>query len=904
MKLLHDLPIRRKVMLVMMLTTGVALLLACTALLSYELREFRHKLESDLATLGQVIGANSSAAISFDDEQAATEMLAALRAEPQIVAARIYRQGGQPLAGYIRPGATATLPDAPSSTAFHVADDRLHHFAPVEDAREKGHAGTIYLAAEFGGMRDRVKSYAGLLVIVLVASGLVAFALSAKLQAYISGPILKLADTTRKVSDEGNYSLRAVRETEDEIGDLITSFNEMLAQIQHRDAELHAAHDNLERRVQERTAELQQEVAVRARAEENLARSLSLVTATLEATADGILVVDGEGAVASYNQRFASMWKIPPEVLDRGCDEDLLVFVSSQLKDPEAYTAKVKALYSDLSAPSEDIVEFLDGRVFERHSQPHRVHGLTVGRVWSFRDVTARNKAEEQIREQASLLDLAQDAILIRDLDDVVLFWNKGAERLYGWPAEEVLGSQMGKLFHKDPAKFLGAKSIVVAKNEWSGELSQFTKNGAEVIAESRWTLLRDGSGVPKSILVINTDVTERKKLEGQFLRAQRMESIGTLAGGIAHDLNNVLAPILMSIDLLRRDFTEVGADQVLDAIELSALRGADLVRQILYFARGADGKRMAVKPQRVLNEVFKIARDTFPKDISLQCHFPPDLWALWGDPTQFHQVLLNLVVNARDAMPEGGTLTISAENCTQPPSTAPGAAALGPAVLVHVSDTGMGIPEEVREKIFEPFFTTKEFGQGTGLGLSTVMAIVKSHGGSIHLETAPGKGTSFTIAFPAVPQMFEDLGQEEKPVHGNDELLLLIDDEASVRLVVKQMLEASGYRVITAPDGATALSIYAERQGEIALVITDMMMPGMDGAATIRALKQLDPHVPIIAASGMMHEERETSAAEAGALAFLWKPYTADTILRAIHKTLSAGSKPATAPLVGSGGI
>jgi CheY-like chemotaxis protein len=219
--------------------------------------------------------------------------------------------------------------------------------------------------------------------------------------------------------------------------------------------------------------------------------------------------------------------------------------------------------------------------------------------------------------------------------------------------------------------------------------------------------------------------------------------------------------------------------------------------------------------------------------------------------------VLLNLVVNARDAMPDGGTLTISAENCIQPPSTAPGAAALGPAVLVRVSDTGMGIPEEVREKIFEPFFTTKEFGQGTGLGLSTVMAIVKSHGGSIHLETTRGEGTSFTIAFPAVPQMVEDTGSEEKSALGNEELLLLIDDEASVRLVVKQMLEASGYRVITAPDGATALSLYAERRSDISLVITDMMMPGMDGAATIRALKNLDPDVLVIAASGMMHEER-----------------------------------------------
>jgi PAS domain-containing protein len=392
MKPLHDLPIRRKVMLVMMLTTGLALLLACTALLSYELREYRHRLERDLTTLAKVIAANSAAAVSFDDAEAAAEMLAALKAEPQIVGARIYRQSGEPLAEYLRPEARAPLPGTPGSSGFSVANDRLHYFGAIEDVREQTPTGTLYLVADFVGLRERVKSYAGLLAMVLVAAGIVAFALSAKLQSYISDPVLKLAETARKISDEGNYSLRAVRETEDEIGDLIVSFNEMLAQIQQRDEALHSAHDTLERRVKERTAELQQEVIVRAKAEEDLARSLSLVTATLEATADGILVVDGDGQVMSYNQKFVSMWRIPTEVLDGGHGSQLLSSVRGQLKDPDAYLAKVEALSDDLSTPSHDIIEFHDGRVFERYSQPHRVHGLTVGRVWSFRDITARTK--------------------------------------------------------------------------------------------------------------------------------------------------------------------------------------------------------------------------------------------------------------------------------------------------------------------------------------------------------------------------------------------------------------------------------------------------------------------------------------------------------------------------------
>ncbi|MEO7319161.1 MAG: response regulator, partial [Chthoniobacteraceae bacterium] len=382
---------------------------------------------------------------------------------------------------------------------------------------------------------------------------------------------------------------------------------------------------------------------------------------------------------------------------------------------------------------------------------------------------------------------------------------------------------------------------------------------------------------------------TERKKLELQFLRSQRLESLGTLAGGIAHDLNNVLAPILVSIELLRSEFDNPDADQILEAVQLSAQRGADLVSQILCFARGAEGKRVVIQPALVIKEVFKIARDTFPKNIEVRCTVPADVWSICGDATQLHQVLLNLCVNARDAMPDGGVLTIAAENVVcdgsvEALTTSPSA---GPHLILRVSDTGTGIPLQVQEKIFEPFFTTKEVGHGTGLGLSTASTIVKGHEGMLDFETSP-KGTTFTVCMPALPQAAKQQKPEDalRP-EGRQELVLLIDDEASVRLVVKQTLESFQYRVITAPDGATAVSLYQERRNEISLVLTDMMMPGMDGADTIAALKLINPDVRVVAASGLMTDERMLRASSAGAVAFLRKPFSAETMLRTLRQVL-----------------
>jgi len=519
---------------------------------------------------------------------------------------------------------------------------------------------------------------------------------------------------------------------------------------------------------------------------------------------------------------------------------------------------------------------FLDGGtgVFDVHAQPVP-EGVFVLSI----DVTERKKSEMKLREQAALLDCSRDAILVRDLEHHILYWNRGAEMLYGWRAAEVLGRSIEELLYRDPTAFREATAMVKSQGEWMGEIEQHRQDGRAITIEGRWTLVRDESGRPQSIFAINTDVTERKTLEQQFLRAQRMESIGTLAGGIAHDLNNVLSPILMSIELLRMQEKDPRRQNILSTIESSTKRGAEMVRQV------------EVQPRHLLREIEKIVNETFLKTIRVSCDVPADLWTVTGDPTQLHQVLLNLCVNARDAMPEGGLLSLSAENMMVDESFAAmhSGSQAGLYVLFRVSDTGCGMSPEVVERIFEPFFTTKEVGKGTGLGLSTSMAIIKSHGGFVRVESEPGKGTVFRVYVPAgVPGTHEQMHQADAAVEqGNGELVLVVDDEAAVRQITRQTLEAFGYHVLLAADGAEASALFATRKDEIDVVITDMMMPVMDGPATIQVLKRMRPDIKIIGASGLNVAALTSKAAEAGAHCFISKPFTAENLLSMLRRTL-----------------
>ena len=511
----------------------------------------------------------------------------------------------------------------------------------------------------------------------------------------------------------------------------------------------------------------------------------------------------------------------------------------------------------------------------------------------------ARNeRASQTLREQASLLDKAQDAILVTDLQRRLTFWNKSAERLYGWTSAEVLGKVVTDLFYPDgnAAEVQQAYEDVIQRGEWTGELQPQTKAGRTVVIESRWTLVRDAAGQGRSILSINTDVTARRELEQQFYRAQRLESIGTLAGGIAHDLNNVLAPVIMGVGLLRDKVTDDESKEILATISTSAQRGAEMVSQVLSFARGQEGRRAEIRPADLIADVVRIARDTLPKHIEIVTHVDPGLPAILGDHTQCHQVLLNLCVNARDAMPNGGTLTISAEATTSAPASAsevsPDDRSEGAYVMIRVEDTGIGMPPQLLDKIFDPFFTTKEPGKGTGLGLSTSLTIVRNHGGHIRVQSEPNRGSRFDVYLPVAPAptIASTIGHSDSAPRGSGQTVLVVDDEESVRRVIRNTLVRGGYQVVQAANGKEALTMYHEMGRQISAVVIDMTMPVMGGVPTMRELVKINPDVRIIASSGIHDNEAAAKSIGRQVKHFLAKPFTAEMLLRAVNTAVTGG--------------
>jgi two-component system, cell cycle sensor histidine kinase and response regulator CckA len=503
-------------------------------------------------------------------------------------------------------------------------------------------------------------------------------------------------------------------------------------------------------------------------------------------------------------------------------------------------------------------------------------------------EILERKSAEERLLEQADIINHARDAIIIRNFeDDQITFWNKGAEHLYGWSAKEALGEQIGNLIYAHPKECEAASRTLIPTGEFRGELRQVTKDGREVLVNGRSTIVRNPDGTPRSVLSINTDVTEQKKLEMQLLRAQRLESIGTLAGGVAHDLNNVLGPILMGAESLRSNATGEHAAAMISLIEESARRGSSIVKQVLTFARGVEGERVLINPRHLIDEMVEIARKTFPKSIEVTGQYPEYPWSISGDPTQLHQVLLNLSTNGRDAMTNGGSLVLAAENLEIDENYAammPGAKA-GSYATLRVSDTGVGMPRALLDKIFEPFFTTKDPGKGTGLGLSTSLGIVKSHAGFISVYSEQGRGTTFKIFLPAVQA---DVAPPQKEIRrvikGNGELVLLVDDETNIRRVTKMTLEKHNYHVLEATDGPEALAIFAQKMDSISVVLTDMRMPFIDGIALIRALKKMKPDMIFIGSTGQEDEPRLAELQELGVVNLLTKPYDTRKLLTVLE--------------------
>jgi two-component system, cell cycle sensor histidine kinase and response regulator CckA len=641
-----------------------------------------------------------------------------------------------------------------------------------------------------------------------------------------------------------------------------------------------------------------QDVTKRLQVEDNLNCQQEIFNSINNVSPLGFYVVNKcSGEIFYHNHRFCEIWGIEDLQYSAGVAEslknsDIINECQKQVVDVVEFIERDKSIHNQNNAGiAEDEISLKDGRIIRRISTKFRDIGECCnGRLYIFEDITVRKSDEHQIRVRAALLDITNDAIVLRDLAHKTLLWNQGAEKLYGWKTEEVIGKNAKEILYRGkPSQFSEIYNTVLNKGFWQGELARTTKYGKEIIVESRWTLVYDEHLEPKSILTIDTDITQRKQLEKQFLRVQRMESIGTLASGIAHDLNNVLSPIVMSAQLLKNNFHDQGNLQILEIVENNAKRGADLVKQVVSFVGGMEGNRTIVQLQNLILEIKQMIEQTFPKTITFQHEIQSDLLSICGDNTQLHQVLVNLCLNARDAMLNGGLLTIKAENIIVDKSYVSMniEACVGSYVLLTVTDTGIGIDRENLERIFDPFFTTKEFGKGTGLGLSSVMGIIKGHGGFINVSSRIGKGTTFKVYLPAVANQAVLPAEEVEIVRGNGELILVVDDEPAIREITKVSLENYNYQVMIANDGIEAIALFAQYKKNIKAAIIDMMMPNMDGSTAINAIHRINPLVPIIAVSGLLTNEQFPISKESNLTAFLPKPYTAQKLLKTLHKIL-----------------
>ncbi|MEH2250539.1 PAS domain S-box protein [Nostoc sp.] len=636
---------------------------------------------------------------------------------------------------------------------------------------------------------------------------------------------------------------------------------------------------------------ISEDITERKLAEESLQESEARLSLALEAGEMGIWDRNLIANTSMWSANMGPLYGLPSATLCPTIEEYLNLI---HPEDRESVAASIPRMIAEGRETTDYRVVWPDGSLHWLNCQAQVYYneiGEVIRMIGTNKDITEQKLAEQKISEQAALLDIATDAILVRDFQSQILFWNKGAERMYGWLSTEVIGKDSQEILYSAATQQqleVPLKSVIES-GSWQGELSKVTKSGNKIVVESRWTLMCDLEEEPKSILTVDTDITEKKQLEEQFFRTQRLESLGTLAGGIAHDLNNILTPILAAAQLAQEKFfqDEEQSGQLMALVESNAKRGAALVKQVLSFARGFKGERTIIQVKYLISEIIQIGKQTFPKSIEFSTVIPEDLWAIAADTTQLHQVLMNLVVNARDALPNGGKIKISAENkfIDEAYTRMNLDAKVGHYIVITVADNGIGIPPDILDSIFERFFTTKDVNGGTGLGLSTVVGIIRSHEGFIKVSSNIGRGSKFDLFLPAVEATQAFTKQELDLLPGQGELILVVDDEAQIREIATIILENHNYKILTASNGIEAIALYAQHKHQINAVLMDLMMPEMDGITTIRTLQKMNKQVQIIACSGLNSMEVFAQATDAHVQAVLSKPYTARELLKSLHQ-------------------
>ncbi|HEX2861042.1 MAG TPA: ATP-binding protein, partial [Lacunisphaera sp.] len=523
--------------------------------------------------------------------------------------------------------------------------------------------------------------------------------------------------------------------------------------------------------------------------------------------------------------------------------------------------------------------------------------------IAAVRDISNRKAAQEAVRINDERLRMAMAAS------------SQGWFELHVPTGQGILSDEYVRMLEYEPAEFRSDLQAWISRihpadrDETVQAYRQGLATGRLTSMEYRqctrtggWKWIRsvakvvehDAAGRPVRVMGTHTDITERKELEAQLLHSQRLEAVGTLASGVAHDLNNILTPMLMASGVLRDKLTDPKDRELMALLDEGGRRGAGIVRQLLAFSRNLAQDRVPVDPRQLLRDMVRLMEATFPKEIRVVEAVADGSEMVEAEPTQLHQVLMNLCVNARDAMPEGGTITLRLERVDLPETSELKA---GPYLALRVADTGQGIPPEIRERIFDPFFTTKPLGKGTGLGLASVHGIVTAHRGIVRVESERGQGSTFSVFLPVRD---EETGAKTAAaplapaptVSVRGAGVLIVDDDPGVLMVTSRLLERMGYGVWQATGGAEAIDVLRQNQGAVELVITDFSMPGMDGPALAPQLRAIAPGLRIIGVSGLNQDHRAAELRALGIAEVLSKPYEWDDLLHAVQRHLGGGAK------------
>jgi PAS domain S-box-containing protein len=714
-------------------------------------------------------------------------------------------------------------------------------------------------------------------------------------------PINRLVAATQRFGLGEMAARTGLPHSPDELGRLARAFDDMATLVERRNLErekaeeaLNKAYAGLEDRVQERTAELAAsnaalmvQVAQRQRAQSALEEALSLSKATLESTAEGILVVNRQGRIVSANHKFKEMWRLPEEIFASGDDDPVLAFAMDQLTDPEGFLTKLREIFAELSAESFDILHFKDGRVFERYSIPQYLNYDIVGRVWSFRDITARIKAEEGLRHSEEfLMDMfnsIQDGLSILDSDLNVIRVNPAMEK-FGYP-QPIVGRKCYEVYHgrSTPCEVCPSRETLLTGKAWKIVVRHPTNAGS--IEIQTFPLINRTSGQIEGVIEYVRDVTETKRAEEERLRLSNLESLATLAGGLAHDFNNILTAILGNIGLavLELDHTDRSRER-LSAAETACLQAQKLAKQLLTFAKGGTPVKQLVSVKKLVTESASFT--CRGSQVTCAVSFPDNLWPVEADPGQISQVVQNLLINAMQAMPTGGAITVRGENlAVQAGSDLP--LVPGRYVKISVEDQGVGLPADYLTKIFDPYFTTKQ--KGSGLGLAMAYSIVKNHQGHIAVASKLGAGAVLKVYLPASIKKLLPQPEEDNGLFSGKGKILVMDDEEIVRQVLDKMLSHLGYGAEFARDGDEAIALFTQAQrsgGAFTAVILDLTIPGgLGGKETMEQLLKIDPEVKAIVSSGYSEDPIMAEFEKYGFSGMIAKPFKVAELSKILHQ-------------------